>query len=169
MPSTGFRPGTWANPGPLPLDPRPPRRCRDRRCPPDLPWRRTLAHDLAASQRLAHLVGVNGFFTGLLCSTRTRPGCSLEEWWSERRCASERGVARPDGYGIWTDSGVTLPFLLEHDNGTEPLNRLTGKLDGYRRLAHAACHSNWGRDGQDLRCPRVSTDRSRGFAFHRSK
>ena len=72
---------------------------------PTSSWRRSLAHDLAASQRLAHLVGLNGFFTALLRSARTRPGCALDEWWSERRCAREWGeVVRPDGYGIWTDT-----------------------------------------------------------------
>jgi hypothetical protein len=40
----------------------------------DLDWRRGLVHDLAASQRLNHLVGLNGFFTALLRTTRTRPG-----------------------------------------------------------------------------------------------
>lgn len=110
----------------------------------DLTWRRTLAHDLAASQRLAHLVGLNGFFTGLLHSARTRPGCGLDEWWSERRCAREWGeVVRPDGYGIWSEPGTTLPFLLEYDNGTEPLDRLAAKLPGYARLAAAAGHPNW--------------------------
>jgi Replication-relaxation len=45
----------------------------------DLSWRRTLAHDLAASQRLAHLVGLNGFFTGLLrarCDVLSDAYCS---------------------------------------------------------------------------------------------
>jgi hypothetical protein len=110
----------------------------------DLDWRRGLVHDLAASQRLAHLVGLNGFFTALLRAARSRPGCSLDEWWSERRCAREWGeVVRPDAYGVWTDHGVTLPFLLEHDNGTERLARLAQKLDGYARLAAEAGHPNW--------------------------
>ena len=110
----------------------------------DLSWRRSLAHDLAASQRLAHLVGTNGLFTALLRSARTRPGCALTEWWSERRCAREWGeVVRPDGYGIWTDRGTNLPFLVEYDNGTERLDRLAAKLDGYARLAEAAGHPNW--------------------------
>ena len=110
----------------------------------DLSWRRTLAHDLAASQRLAHLVGLNGFFCGLLRSARTRPGCALCEWWSERRCAREWGeVVRPDGYGIWTEHGAALPFLVEYDNGSEPLDRLAAKLPGYARLAAAAGHPNW--------------------------
>ena len=110
----------------------------------DLSWRRGLVHDLAASQRLAHLVGLNGFFTALLRSARTRPGCGLDEWWSERRCAREWGeVVRPDGYGIWTEADTSLPFLLEYDNGTERLERLAGKLPGYADLAAAAGHPNW--------------------------
>jgi hypothetical protein len=93
----------------------------------DLSWRRSLVHDLAVSQRLAHLVGLNGFFCCLLRSARTRPGCWLDEWWSERRCAREWGeVVHPDGYGIWTETDTSLPFLLEYDNGTERLERLAG-------------------------------------------
>ena len=112
--------------------------------PADRSWRRSLAHDLAASQRLAHLAGTNRLFTALLRAARTRPSCALIEWWSERRCAREWGeVVRPDGYGIWTDNGASLPFLVEYDNGTERLERLAGKLGGYARLAEAAGHPNW--------------------------
>ena len=112
--------------------------------PADLAWRRRLTAELAASQRLGHLVGVNGFFCSLLRSARTRPGCALAEWWSERRCASEWGeVVRPDAYGVWREGAMSLPFLLEYDNGTERLERLARKLDGYARLARAAGHPNW--------------------------
>jgi hypothetical protein len=112
--------------------------------PADLAWRRRDAAQLAASQRLAHLVGTNGFFCALLRSARTRPGCRLAEWWSERRCATEWGeVVRPDGYGIWQEGTTSLPFLYEHDNGTERLDRLAAKLTGYARLAAAAGHPNW--------------------------
>ncbi|HUE28345.1 MAG TPA: replication-relaxation family protein, partial [Solirubrobacteraceae bacterium] len=111
----------------------------------DVPaWRRSLVHDLAASQRLSHLVGANGFFTALLRSARRRPGSGLEEWWSERRCGREWGaVVRPDGYGVWREGEVRLPFLLEYDNGTETLARLAAKLNGYLDLAKAAGHPNW--------------------------
>jgi hypothetical protein len=110
----------------------------------DLSWRRSLVHDLAASQRLAHLAGLNGFFCSLLGSARSRPGCRLDEWWSERRCAREWGeVVRPDGYGIWSEADTSLPCLLEYDNGTERLERLAAKLDGYVGLAAAAGHPNW--------------------------
>jgi hypothetical protein len=110
----------------------------------DLDWRKGMLSDLAASQRLAHLVGTNGVFTALIRSARRRPGCRLEEWWSERLCAREWGeVVRPDGYGIWVDHDARLPFLLEYDNGTETLERLAAKLPGYAELAAAAGHPNW--------------------------
>jgi hypothetical protein len=110
----------------------------------DLEWRKGLLSDLAASQRLAHLVGTNGVFTALMRSARRRPGCRLEVWWSEQRCAKEWGeIVRPDGYGIWVDNDVRLPFLLEYDNGTETLERLSAKLPGYAELAAAAGHPNW--------------------------
>jgi len=110
----------------------------------ELDWRRGLVYDLAASQRLTHLVGLNGFFTALLRSARRRPGCRLEEWWSEQRCGREWGeLVRPDGYGVWTEHDTSLPFLLEYDNGTERLARLAEKLDGYAKLAAAAGHPNW--------------------------
>ena len=53
----------------------------------------------AASQRLGHLLGVNGFFTSLAGAGRASGGTSaLTEWWSERRCAAEfGGIVRPDG------------------------------------------------------------------------
>jgi hypothetical protein len=110
----------------------------------DLCWRRSLVHELAASRRLALLVGLKGFFCSLVRSARTRLGCRLDEWWSERHCAREWGeVVRPDGYGIWSEADTSLPFLLEYDNGTERLERLAAKLDGYVGLAAAAGHPNW--------------------------
>jgi hypothetical protein len=164
-----FRPRTWGNPAPfhwtlgplgvalvaaeVGLE------------PSALSWRRTLAHELAHSQRLAHLVGTNGFFCALMRSARTRPGCWLDEWWSERRCAREWGeVVRPDGYGIWTEADTSLPILLEYDNGTETLSRLAGKLDGYRRLAHAAGHPNWVLFS--FPTPRREHDAARALAGH---
>ncbi len=132
----------------------------------ELDWRRGLVHDLAASQRLAHLVGVNGFFTALLRSARRRPGCRLEEWWSERRCGREWGeLVRPDGYGVWVDHGPSMPFLLEHDNGTERLTRLAEKLDGYAKLAAAAGHPNWVLF--TFPTPRREIDARRVLAHHR--
>lgn len=106
--------------------------------------RRSLVGNLVSNQRLGHLVGVNGFFCSLVHSARTRPGCGLEQWWSERRCAREWGeVVRPDGYGVWSEAGASLAFLLEYDNGTERVDRLGAKLGGYVALAAAAGHPTW--------------------------
>ena len=72
------------------------------------------------------------------------PGRELGAPLPEALCAREWGeVVRPDGYGIWTEADISIPFLLEYDNGTERLERLAGKLDGYARLAAAAGHPNW--------------------------
>lgn len=110
----------------------------------DLRWRRDGAGALAVSQRLAHTVGVNGFFTALVRTTRTRPGCDLAQWWSERRTTDAWGtLVRPDGYGVWVENGTRLPFLLEYDTGTERLARLSAKLNGYADLARAAGHRTW--------------------------
>lgn len=101
----------------------------------DLPWRRDRALALATSAQLAHLVGVNGFFCALLAAARRRADAELELWWSSRRCAGAWGsFVRPDGYGVWTEAGRRVAFCFEHDAGTEPLARLTDKLDRYGRL-----------------------------------
>ena len=105
--------------------------------------RRDVAHTLARGQRLAHHLGANQVFTDLLADgRRANPSGQLEVWWSARRCAAEWGqVVHPDGYGIWTTpEGRRLPFLLEHDMGTERLARLAAKLDGYADLTAAAGH-----------------------------
>jgi hypothetical protein len=103
--------------------------------------RREAAYSLVRGQRLAHHLGANQVFTDLLAAGRQpSPTGQLEVWWSARRCTAEWGqVVNPDGYGIWTAvSGRRLPFLLEHDMGTERLHRLTAKLDGYADLTAAA-------------------------------
>jgi hypothetical protein len=97
------------------------------------------------SQRLEHLVGVNGFFTSLARTARTSDGTAvLHEWWSERRCAAAMaGLVRPDGYGVWEEAGSTVEFCLEYDRGTEPLGRLADKLAGYRDLEAASGVRRW--------------------------
>jgi hypothetical protein len=103
-------------------------------------YRADKALAIAHSQRLAHLVGVNGFFTALVTSARQpRPGrAALAVWWSERRCADRWGrLVRPDGYSRWRQGDREVDFFLEYDRGTEPLERLTAKLAAYRDLADA--------------------------------
>jgi len=102
-------------------------------------WRRDKAQALRTNAHLAHLVGSNGVFTALIRTARDHPDQSLALWWPERRCAAEWGeVVRPDGYGVWQESGRQVRFLLEYDRGTEPLGRLADKLAGYAELLAAA-------------------------------
>lgn len=104
-------------------------------------WRQDRALVLSRSQRLAHTVGVNGFFAALMGEARRRPECRLVEWWSERRCEAWCGdLVRPDGCGAWREAGGLVEFFAEYDRGTEPLDRLKAKLDGYRLIADAVEH-----------------------------
>jgi len=93
---------------------------------------------LAAGQRTAHTLGVNGFFCALHAAARSRPDAAVGAWWSERRCAAEWGdFVRPDAYGVWEEGGDRVEFFVEHDTGTETLARVAAKLDAYRDLAEA--------------------------------
>lgn len=93
---------------------------------------------LAAHQRTAHTLGVNGFFCALHAAARSRPDAAVSAWWSERRGAAEWGdFVRPDAYGVWEEAGFRVEFFVEHDTGTETLSRVAAKLGGYRDLAEA--------------------------------
>lgn len=110
---------------------------------------------LTSRANLPHLLGINDFFTQLAGYARTHPGASLSRWWSASRCQQTgaftgqavsdgrfdaaalayRPRVRPDGHGIFTDRGASTAFFLEHDTGTEPLDRLVDKVGGYHELA----------------------------------
>ncbi len=108
-----------------------------------LGYRADKALEVAHSQRLAHVVGVNGFFTALAASARqgrsqAARAATLTAWWSERACARRWGrIVRPDGYGRWRQGDAEVDFFLEYDRGTEPLDRLAAKLHAYSELADA--------------------------------
>lgn len=105
--------------------------------PKDLGYRHETAIGIAHSLRLAHTIGVNGFFTALVADSR-RPTSSsrLTAWWSELRCARHWGdIVRPDAYGRWREADDEVEFFLEFDFGTESLSKLAGKLAGYENLA----------------------------------
>jgi len=92
------------------------------------------------SPHLAHLLGVNSFFTDLHATARRRPGRRLLRWWSEQHATNAFAAypgarIRPDGHGVWTCDGATVGFFLEHDQASEPLARVLAKLAGYERLA----------------------------------
>jgi protein involved in plasmid replication-relaxation len=107
--------------------------------PAGLGYRRDRSLALAHSQRLGHLVGVNGFFTALARAARQQaPEAALEVWWSEQRCAAHWGrLVHPDGYGRWREHRDRVDFFLEYDRGSEPLQRLAAKVPAYTELAHA--------------------------------
>ncbi|WP_051469139.1 replication-relaxation family protein [Actinomadura oligospora] len=106
--------------------------------PADFGYRRSHALAIAYSQRLNHTIGVNGFFTNLAHTARHTTGARLDAWWAEHRCTKIWGQhARPDAYGRWTDQGDHLDFFLEYDTGTETLDKVARKLDGYAALTEA--------------------------------
>ena len=114
--------------------------------PERLRWRGARGLALAKSQHLSHLVGVNGFFTALICESRSRPGCQLVEWRSERSWISQYGEitpTRPDGLGVWEEGGNRVEFFLEYDRSTEPLHRLVAKMPGYEELERALGRRRW--------------------------
>lgn len=105
-----------------------------------LGYRREDALGIAHSPRLAHTVGVNGFFTALVAHARRHKGAALRTWWSERRCRERWGqIVRPDGYGQWQVGARRVDFFVEYDRGTEGMDRLVEKIaDGYEVLAEAS-------------------------------
>ncbi len=103
---------------------------------PGLHYSRALA--LADSQRLAHLLGINGLFCSLARWARSTEDAELIEWWPERRCTAEWGeVVRPDGFGTLRQRNRIIEFFIEVDRGTETLARLADKLTGYAELIRA--------------------------------
>jgi hypothetical protein len=107
--------------------------------PKQLGYRHEDAIGIAHSLRLAHTVGINGFFTALVARSR-RPGARgrLTAWWSEQRCRRLFGdMVRPDAYGRWREDNHETEFFLEFDFGTESLSTLASKLSGYEKLATA--------------------------------
>ncbi len=93
----------------------------------------------AHSPTLAHTTGVNGRFTALARTAHLRRGCRLEDWWSQRRCATSWTIhgLQPDGYGTWAEPAGRLRFLLEWDTGTQPAHRVAAKLSRYPALVPA--------------------------------
>lgn len=105
--------------------------------PKKIGYRHEDAMGIAHSLRLAHTVGVNGFFTNLVqASQQSDTAGRLTAWWSELRCTRLFGdMVRPDAYGRWNEAGLEIEFFLEFDFGTENLGTLSSKLHGYEKLA----------------------------------
>ena len=110
--------------------------------PTDLRFRPERSVGIAHSLRLAHLMGVNSFFTALMAdaltdtNTNTNTDRAVTAWWSEARCTRHFGDhVRPDGYGRWTEAGREIEWFLEWDTGSYQLSRFVAKLPGYTSLA----------------------------------
>ncbi|MCI2420060.1 replication-relaxation family protein [Saccharopolyspora sp. K220] len=106
--------------------------------PKDLKFRPERSVGIAYSLRLAHLMGVNTFFTALLADalTDTTQDRAVTAWWSETRCTRHFGDhVRPDGYGRWHEDGREIEWFLEWDTGSYQLSRFVAKLPGYTSLA----------------------------------
>jgi hypothetical protein len=97
--------------------------------------RRAKGLALAQAQRLAHLVGINGFHVALAGAARRSGRCELEDWMTEAEAARwSSGIVRPDGWGRWREGAELVEFFVEWDRGTEALHRLVAKLEGYERF-----------------------------------
>jgi hypothetical protein len=112
---------------------------RGDRPPPRRDKIRTRNLNLIQSPKTAHLLGANGFFTDLAAHSRVHREASLDRWWPEERIVEIDPIlmvtvgprVRPDGHGIFTDERGTVAFFLEHDTGTETLQRLADKIESY--------------------------------------
>jgi len=107
---------------------------------------------LQRSQRLNHMTGANWFFVSLAGNARRGSG-ELRGWLSESHTAEffyERAISlsalaslpQPDSLGSWAEDGRDVVFMLEYDTGSEHSAQLTGKLDGYARVAEVMSRHN---------------------------
>jgi len=88
-------------------------------------WRAEKTLAVEKSQRLAHLVGANGFSAALLAEPRRRADCDLSLWWSERHCAQQFDwITQPDGLGVWEEATTRIVCCVKYDRSTETLERL---------------------------------------------
>ena len=144
-----FRPQAWGKPVSVPLGPRAarrrPRRRRGRRRPgrPVLaahprprPRRQPTPRPPRRPQRLLHRPAPLRPHPA-----RLRPRASGGP--SGAAPASGARSSAPTATASGPSTAPASPFLVEYDNGTERLDRLAAKLDGYARLAAAAGHPNW--------------------------
>ena len=125
--------------------------------PPRRDQARRRRHHLTSRANLPHLLGTNQLFIDLAAHERTHPGPRLERWWPASAFHSPAAfyregdnpqlmvtthMPRPDGHGVWTDDGRTVPFFVEYDRGTERLEVLTSKVIRYSLLA-AMTNRQW--------------------------
>lgn len=95
------------------------------------------------SQRLQHMVEVNGFFARLAWGCRQTTDHFLTEWWSERKTHRSWGeIVNPDGFGQLQGPDQSRTFFLELDRGSESPSRVAMKLPGYEEASLARDRSD---------------------------
>lgn len=102
-----------------------------------LGWQHHIAASVATSQKLAHHVEVNEFFTRLAVEANAEGG-ALSEWYGERTCHHLfAGIVVADSYGVLDLPGrAPMCLLVELDRGTEPTGRLRKKAEDYELHLH---------------------------------
>ncbi|MFI6326506.1 replication-relaxation family protein [Nonomuraea sp. NPDC050556] len=105
----------------------------------DSGYRRDRTIGIAFNQHLAHTVGTNGIAASLYGYARRHRDAELVTWWPQNRCSTEWGpIARPDAFARWREDGNRIDFFLEYDTGSEPLDRVARKLEGYAELTESS-------------------------------
>ncbi|HET9672680.1 MAG TPA: replication-relaxation family protein [Actinomycetota bacterium] len=99
----------------------------------DLSW--IPGESYRTSRNLAHRLGVNAFFCGLVEASRVNEGHCLVTWRPEHWVQTKTSEVKPDGFGRYLHPGGACEFYLEYDRGTEAFGALSRKLEGYLRLA----------------------------------
>ncbi|MET7469075.1 replication-relaxation family protein [Micromonospora sp. NPDC005599] len=106
---------------------------------------------LTSRPDLPHLLGGNQVFIDLAAHARTHPDTELARWQPASAyhepgtlyrkggdpqiiIAGATGFPRPDGAGVWTERGRSVPFFLEYDTSGEHLPVLIEKIAKYERL-----------------------------------
>ncbi|WBB92126.1 replication-relaxation family protein [Verrucosispora sp. WMMC514] len=119
--------------------------------PPRRDQARRRKQSLTSRRDLPHLLGGNQFFIDLAAHARTHPHTVLDRWQPasafhepgafyrrggnpQMMVHGPKGLPRPDGAGVWTERGRSVPFFLEYDTGRECLDVLTEKIAKYERL-----------------------------------
>lgn len=99
---------------------------------------------LSRTQRLEHIVGVNGVWAALAGRARSEAAAEVRLWLTEAECARwAKGIVRPDAYFEWSTEDGSVECFVEFDRGTETLGRLRAKLDGYERFERERGETAW--------------------------
>ncbi|MGH9023695.1 MAG: replication-relaxation family protein, partial [Acidimicrobiia bacterium] len=106
-------------------------------------WRPDRGLALGRPERLARLVGLNGFCAALVAHARRHPGSRLLDWMTEAEvCHWVDRMVAPHAYGQWCQDGVTLEFFVEWDR-LETAEYLRARVKHYAELETDRGTSTW--------------------------